>query len=233
MTPPHDAAAPAQAPAHVGVPAWRLILVLGMSSGLAGLLMVLVYTWTLPSIERQHAAETRAAIYEVLKDAKRFDTLLLYNNALVEKLPAGVDEKKVDHIYAGYDAAGQRAGFAIVSTAPGFQDDIQLIFGYDPTAQSVMGMKVLSSKETPGLGDKIMKDRRFIDGFVGALAPIAGVKGGVDHGGDKHKVDMITGATISSRAVIRIINGAVEKDQPLLQAYMASHPAAADDKGTR
>jgi uncharacterized protein with FMN-binding domain len=41
--------------------------------------------------------------------------------------------------------------------------------------------------------------------------------------GDPHDVDMITGATISSRAVIRIINLALTRVGPMIDAY---HPVA-------
>ena len=72
-----------------------------------------------------------------------------------------------------------------------------------------MGMKVLDSKETPGLGDKIVKDTAFIDGFQDVGTPLVGVKKGQGNGGHDEVV-MITGATISSRAVIKIINDRLE-----------------------
>ena len=46
--------------------------------------------------------------------------------------------------------------------------------------------------------------------FKGRHAPLVGVKKG-EGSGDKHQIDMITGATISSKVVIRIINNAIEK----------------------
>ncbi len=86
-------------------------------------------------------------------------------------------------------------------------------------------MKVLESKETPGLGDKIEKDSAFVLQFDGAVTPLLGVKPR-DATGDLHEIDMITGATISSRVVIRIINNTIERLGPLLDAYAASYAAA-------
>jgi electron transport complex protein RnfG len=81
-------------------------------------------------------------------------------------------------------------------------------------------MQVLENKETPGLGDKIEKDASFVAEFDGAKAPLVGVKAGAGVG-EPEEVDMITGATISSRAVIEIINHRLERLDPLLRTYVA------------
>ena len=61
----------------------------------------------------------------------------------------------------------------------GFQDVVQVIFGFDPTTGKILGMKVLDSKETPGLGDKIFKDKAFVDQFfAGPDTPLIPVKAG-------------------------------------------------------
>jgi electron transport complex protein RnfG len=114
---------------------------------------------------------------------------------------------------------GERIGGDFLDE-PGFQDLIYLIFGYEVSEGRLLGMKVLDSKETPGLGDKISKDENFIAGFEGAVPPLRGVKSGTGTG-DEHEVDMITGATISSRTVIRIINHRIEALQPLLEKHAA------------
>jgi electron transport complex protein RnfG len=79
-------------------------------------------------------------------------------------------------------------------------------------------MMVLESKETPGLGDKIEKDEAFVSQFDGAIAPLLGVKSGAGTG-DPSEIDMITGATISSRTIINIINETLERLGPLIEAY--------------
>jgi electron transport complex protein RnfG len=94
-----------------------------------------------------------------------------------------------------------------------------VMFGYDAAARKLIAMRVIANKETPGLGDKIVKDTAFVDAFVDAAAPLNGVKPGRETGAPDEIV-MITGATISSRAVIRIINNAIERWQPLMDAYL-------------
>jgi electron transport complex protein RnfG len=221
--------APAQFQPKPDVPAWRLLLTLGLGGALAGFVLVFVYQLTLPVIERNKAERLAAAVQEVLKAPDHYDTLYVFDGALTKALPAGTDPKKLETLYLGYTADGSHIGFAIASAEPGFQDQVRLIFGYDNTTRTLLGMKVLESKETPGLGDKIEKSEAFVSQFDGVAAPLKGVKAR-DGTGDPHEVDMITGATISSRAVIRIINNALDRVGPLLDAYRASAapPAGAE-----
>lgn len=187
-----------------GTPSVKLLATLGIAGMLAGLLIVSAFELTLPAIEANRAARLEAAIFEVLPDAKTFTPLYLYEEDLVAELPAGVDPKKLQRVFQGHAEDGSGAGYAIPSDSPGFMDKVGLIFGYEPSSGEVLGMKVLESKETPGLGSKIETYVHFIEGFRGVLAPITGVKEGTSK--EPTDVDVITGATISSRTVIRAIN---------------------------
>jgi electron transport complex protein RnfG len=155
----------------------------------------------------------------VLKGPERWDTLYVVDDALVLQPPAGEDAASLEMVFLGYGENGEPIGFAITGGEFGFQDIIDLIFGYDPETGTVIGMKVLANKETPGLGDKIVKDSAFVAEFDGPEAPLAGVKSGRATGA-ANEVDMITGATISSRAVIAIINHRLERLGPMLEAYL-------------
>ena len=199
------------------VPSWRLLALMTAAGAIAGALIVSVYQLTLPRIERHKSEVERAAVLEVLKSPASFDTLYLVNDMLVKALPAGTVAKGLEKLYLGRDATGKRIGFAVSGTENGFQDPITVMFGYDASAHAVIAMKVLSSKETPGLGDKIVKDTLFRHEFAGVASPLAGVKRG--NGKTPNDVEMITGATISSRAVIQIINNAIARWQPLMDKY--------------
>jgi electron transport complex protein RnfG len=205
------------------VPSWRLLLTLGGAGALAGLLIVLTYQATLPRIEQHRAGVLKAAISEVLKDPARADTFWLHGGALVATLPAGVDGAKLERVYRGYDAQGRTVGWAITGGAAGFADQVGVIFGYDATSRQLLAMKVLSTKETPGLGDRIEKPA-FTAQFGGRELPLEGVKSGPP--ADAHDLVMVTGATISSRTVIRAINDAVARWQPLIDAQAKSATAA-------
>lgn len=205
-------------PARPDVSVGRLVATLGVIGALAGFLIVVAYGWTQPVIQAHKAAMLQAAIEEVLKAPHRFDTLYAYGGALVAEPPAGVDRRTLEPVYAGYRDNGDRIGFAIRAAEPGYQDVVVLLYGYDPGSGTVLGMKVLESRETPGLGDRILRDSQFIAEFEGARPPLQPVKAGAG-GDDPAKVDMITGATISSRTVVRAINRSLERLGPLLDAY--------------
>jgi electron transport complex protein RnfG len=226
-----DAGGPPPPPERDDPAAIRLLGTLGVAGALAGLLLVMVHQWTQPRILAHQAAVLEAAIQEVLSGPERYETLFVIDGALSPELPSGVDSLDVERVFVGYDASGQPMGFAIPGAKPGFQDVIRLLFGFDPTTDAVLGMKVLERKETPGLGDKIEKDSSFVGAFAGVLAPLLGIKAGAGTG-DPHEIDMITGATISSRTIITIINERVNELAPELRAY-ASEAWATGPGGPR
>lgn len=217
----HSHGAPVAPPADTATPAWRLLVTLGGSGALAGLLIVTGYALTLPRIEANKSAALALAVREVLQEPARYDTLYLVNGALVRGLPEGLAAKGLEAVYHGFDSTGATVGYAISASGNGFQDAISLIFGYDPATQQLLAMKILGHKDTPGLGDRIEKDTAFTSQFGRAQAPMVAVKPGTG-GDDRRNVHTITGATISSKAVIAIINTAVARWTPLI----ATAPAA-------
>ena len=219
MPSPGTDADPAAAVEPPAVPAWRLLGTLGGAGAIAGLLIVSVYGWAQPRIEAHQARVLRLAIEEVLHQPERYDRLFVHDGRITAELPAGVDSTGVERVYLGFDGS-EPVGFAIVTAKAGFQDVIRLIFGYDPRTRELLGMKVLESKETPGLGDKIEKDSAFVAEFRGVVTPLAGVKSGAGRG-EPGEVDMITGATISSRTIIDAINQALGRLAPMLDAWPA------------
>jgi electron transport complex protein RnfG len=212
-------------------------MTLGLAGAFAGALLVFVFLWSDPKIQAYRAQVLQEAVQEVLNGPDHYETVfLLSDSTLTARLPEGVDSldgnRVLDKVYLGYNAAGEAVGFAVTGAEPGFQDIISLIFGYDPQTRQLLAMKVLDHAETPGLGDKIIKDTVFVAEFNGARAPLQGVKPDRNTG-DPTQVDMITGATISSRAVIAIINHRIEALGDLLAAYepTGGGPAAAAAAG--
>lgn len=203
----------------------KLIFTLAFAGVMAGVLLVFAFHETLPQIEAHKAAVLRAAIGEVLKSPARYETLYVLPSGLAAQLPSGAREKDFEKIFYGFDAQSAPIGFAIVAAGPGFQDQIKLIFGFDPRSQHLLGIKILESKETPGLGDKIEKDSAFVSQFFDMALPLIGVKKGKKT--EKNEVEMITGATISSRAVVRNIDQTLQRMQPLIEAYLAAQSASA------
>jgi len=172
---------------------------------LSGALIAGAYQLTKPIIEANKARELRAAVLRVVPDSTTVSRMALREGVIV----AIPDDNPTDEplIYGAYNDGGAFRGYAIANEGAGFQDIISVLFGYNPASQRVVGMHILSSRETPGLGDKIFKDAAFVANFddLAIEPPIVVVKDGRDQ---PNEVDSITGATISAKAVVKIINEA-------------------------
>ncbi len=187
--------------------AFRLIATLGIAGLLSGVILAGVYRLTQPRIERNRAEALKAAIYRVLIGARTHQDFVLRQGKLEPwKDEPGQGDRALPRVYAGYDEKGKLVGYAIPAAGPGFQDTISLLYGFAPGRQLVVGLEVLESKETPGLGDKIIKDQEFLENFKALMVePEIRIvkKGGKTR---DNQVEGITGATISSKAVVKIIN---------------------------
>jgi electron transport complex protein RnfG len=216
ITPPGEEPA-AEEPVEETVSTFRLVATLAVAGVLAGMLLAMVNEHTKPIIDAYRAEQLRLAVYEVLPQAARYTTFYLVDGELNPTLPAGAKEAEYKRIFAGFGEDGQPVGVAMSRGESGFQDIVLVIMGFDPASGTLTGMKVLESKETPGLGDKIFKDQAWVDQFfAGPELPLKPVKAGSGRG-EPNEVDTITGATISSKTVIQIINNAVAEWMPLLE----------------
>lgn len=192
----------------------RMIATLALAGILSGFTIVAAYRTTLPTITANQNRALRTAVLHVVPGSASLRRLVLQDGELIER-PEGNEPEAV---YAAYDEGGQLVGYALPAEGPGFQDTIRLIYGFDPAKRQVIGMEVLESRETPGLGDKIYKDPAFRASF-GALAvepEIVAVKKGERD--DPNEIDAITGATISSKAVVKILNRSNRHWLPYLAA---------------
>lgn len=201
---------------------FRLILTLGIAGFFSGLLLVSVFLSTQPAIQRHRAESLRKAIFQVLPGCTQYKTLELREGQLVEmeaEEKMGSEGEDLPRVYAGYNASDEFIGFAIQGEEPGFQDIISAIFGYDPEDKVIIGFEVLESKETPGLGDKIMKDENWLANFK-ALSVEPSLEVVKDGQGQKpNQVEAITGATISSKAIVRLLEKELAEWRSVLEEY--------------
>lgn len=196
----------------------RLIGTLSVAGFLSGLILVSAYVLTKPIIERNKEEALRSAIYHVLPKCATYDELILRSGKLIQ--PSAETPKTEPRVFVGYDSTRRIVGFAIPASESGFQDLIRLIYGYEASRKMIIGFEVLDTKETPGLGDKIKKDPKFIANFT-ALSVEPGIQG-VKPGAKTmpHQVETITGATISSNAVIRALQKSLDAWRPAMESYV-------------
>lgn len=184
---------------------FRLAGTLAFAGLLSGLILVVAYLGTLPRIQHNRAEALKAAIYRVVPGTKKIDAFALKGGALTPFAGQPGTPSPDPVVYRGSDENGTPLGYAIPAEGAGFQDTVKLLYGYDPVRRAVIGMEVLESRETPGLGDKILSDAHFKANFdeLKVDPTIELVKKGEKV--SPNQVDAITGATISSRAVVTII----------------------------
>ena len=139
-------------------------------------------------------------------------------------------------------------GWVVQSAGTGFQAEISLMIALDPERQEIHGLKVLDDSETPGLGTWIRLSgaqeealRQASDRYLGAevnkpqnyplqffsfaegkhlsaQGDLKVVKGKPREQLGPTEVQSITAATISSNAVVEIVNQAVVKLDQMLAA---------------
>lgn len=196
----------------------RLILTLGIAGLLSGLIIVGSYRVTLPIIHANDARFLRQAVFEVVPGSETMQRLVWQEDHLE---PAAGVLGTEPSVYGAYTADGRFVGYAIPAEGPGFQDTIRLLYGFDPETERIVGMSVLESRETPGLGDRIYKDQEFVAQFRDlAVAPkLELVK---EAPTSPNQVDAITGATISSTAVVAIMQ---RSDETWLERLPAADAA--------
>ncbi len=170
----------------------KMILVLTSIALVSGLLLSYTYQSTKVDIERNKEIEKERAIKVVIPGTERFEEKVInVKNSLL----------------VAYDKDGNLIGYAMLTEGTGFQGPIKLMVGFDTTLSRITGMEVLENVETPGLGNRIVEDW-FKKQFKGRLTPIGYVKGKKPE--NPHNIQAISGATISSRSVVKIVDDAWE-----------------------
>ena len=146
----------------------------------------------------------------VLQQLNAIVPTTLYNNDLLEDIIEVKDEVSFRHpvpvtVYrARMD--GQPVAVMMIITAPdGYNGDIRLLAGIDASG-TVLGVRVVSHRETPGLGDPIEVEKSdWILGFANKSLRNPETTGWAVKR-DGGQFDQFTGATISPRAVVRTIH---------------------------
>jgi electron transport complex protein RnfG len=118
------------------------------------------------------------------------------------------NEKFIDSKKA-VNESGDVVGYGIrtLSTVKGYGGDIELFVGISPEGE-VVGVKVLSMLETPGLGTNI-QNQEFKEQFVGKTddMEIEVVKTGVS---EDNQIQAVAGATFSSNSYTSAVNNALD-----------------------
>lgn len=120
---------------------------------------------------------------------------------------------------------GRIDGYALPISGKGLWSTLYGYLALQPDGSTVKGIKFYQHGETPGLGGEVEKDW-FSDNFVGKriinaageLVGIQLVKGKVDPANPEayHRVDGISGATMTARGVNAFLMSDLERYEPVL-----------------
>ena len=173
---------------HKGEP---IVNTLGALAKLTLIAMVAAGTLstTYESTQAYMAANLDMVLPRVMPDAAAFT-------------PVGGEEDPI--YYEAYDDAGNLVGYAFFVVKEGSQGPI-LLAGAIDLDYNVIAITVVRHSETPGLGAKI-KETAF-------QSQLIGLSTGDLYLSPEGKVDAITGATISSTAVVDAMRNKIEEIQ--------------------
>lgn len=209
-----------------------MIRTLGTIAMISGLLVVLVYQYTLPIIRTKERLALERAVYRVIpgvdSNAATRVTFALGSEGITELDEHAADEA---NLYAVYDASGDLAGIAMEGAAQGYQDIVRTLYGFNPDCECIVGMTVLKSTDTPGLGDKetVERNSEFMKNFAALDARLTNDKTAVAHPIEtvKHgsktepwQVDAMSGATVTSRAIGNGLRKSTNEMLPLLSRHL-------------
>jgi electron transport complex protein RnfG len=174
---------------------FRLVLVLTIICIIAGAVLAFVNSVTEPKIKAQEALAMKKALQETLPEASEFQP---DESLLKEAQQAGGTD--LSELFIGFKGE-EKIGVVLIADLRGYSSVIRLVTGVSRDGR-VMGVKVLSQSETPGLGNKI-SEKEFIEQPALQQATIEEQLSVIKDGGS---VQAVTGATISSRAVVKGVN---------------------------
>lgn len=114
--------------------------------------------------------------------------------------------------YIGKKEDGSVAGYAIISSANGYNGENKVLVGFNEDATMITGIVITEQAETPGLGAKIVENS-FREQFKeqSSITPLSVVKGIKPEEAKEGEIAAISGATISSSSVVDAVN--IAKDE--------------------
>ena len=151
---------------------------------LVALVLSFVNTVTREKIAQNEAEQKRTAMVELFGSDKIEYTEL-------DRLES--DGERVEAVYRVAED-GSTVGYSVLVLSPGFGGDVQMMVAVTAD-KTVIGVKIVSMSETPGLGTRV-DDADYLSQYAGVTAGLSA-----------SEVDMISGATKSSKAVL---SGVVE-----------------------
>jgi len=174
----------------------KMILVLTAICAACGFLLAGVQLATEERIEDQIMKYVKGpAVERVLRAAT--------NDPVQDRKQITLDGKPVT-VFIG-KTGDEITHLAYETTADGFGGEMGVVVGYDLKKDRLVHIGVTSHKETPGVGSRVAQEHfsaRFADKSLDTRFLVKS---------DGGKIDAVTGATVSSRAVCQAVRESIAK----------------------
>ena len=170
---------------------------------LSGAVLWMVYDYSTPKIKKNLQNESQRAVKNLFPQMEKSE--VMKNTG-----------KGPDAVMKVLDANGKLLGYAFNAEGNGYQGLIKVMTGLSPDLTKLQGIEILESQETPGLGAEIA-GKPFRGQFVGLSVTheIEYVKN--QKPSQPYEIEAITGATISSRAVVALLNKRLKEVRKVLK----------------
>lgn len=162
----------------------RPVVVLVAICMVAGALLGLVHDRTAPIADANAAQKAQQTYEKLVPKAASFESVACEVEGCTAALRA-------------LDMSGNVVAYVIVAQSKGYGGQVLIAVAFG-TSGAVEGITAMANDETPGLGTKIANDS-YIGQYVGLVGSAS-----------TSTIDLISGATISSKAALAAYNIAVE-----------------------
>jgi electron transport complex protein RnfG len=149
--------------------------------------LIIIFVWFLSALT-QAVAQEETALKSLMPQANNFKPLLSGEDIIY---------------YKAYDKSGSPIGVIFKAKTKGYSGDIVALAAMDSDGK-ILAVKILSQFETSGLGARI-EEESFLGQFQNKICD------------DLYKVEAISGATISSKAVIDSVANKAQEIRELLK----------------
>ncbi len=166
----------------------------------------------LPKIQENELLAERVAIlyvFDIDQSGSAEEILMRFEQNVKQTTIFGVD------LYEYASAEGEPIAYAVPFTGPGLWGSISGYLGVSSGLDHITGLVFTNQSETPGLGGRI-DELTYREQFRGLQITAGTTLAYGEQGGGQ--IDAITGATSTSNAVIRILNGLLQDTVSKLEA---------------
>lgn len=163
--------------------------------------------FTAPIIEQSAQERLDHSLKALIAEADRFEAVEKFEKTV----SFGEIKVPVEEVYLALDSAENKLGYCIRVMPNGYSDVIDMLVAINKEGGAVSGVQILAISDTPGIGMKVQSNEEFQSRLLGLEDSVKAVKTTPSVG----EVQVIAGATVSSKAYINGVNAAIETSRKL------------------